>query len=344
MVINTQTLAKTAKTAVSTPPSITLVVSPRERFSYIQPSLESIYRHTHLPFDLIYVDVDSPKYLRHYLAQSAAEKAFTLLRTNHFLSPNQVRNLALSHVTTEYVLFIDNDIHVSPGWLERLWRCAQETDASVVAPLLCVGKPLHERILMAGGEARIVTERYGSTVNRRLYKECYHVNRSASLMKRQLKRQICEYAELNCVLVKREIFEQIGPFDEKLLSARENVDFCLSVAKAGGKIFCEPQAVVTCVPTMPKRWSDLAYFMLRWSDAWEAASLIHFQDKWDLDMDHNFMYSFRHLGHQRHQLFLLPLLRRLMVGRRVRVLEKLAIRFERWLNQCITDRHRRLVN
>lgn len=343
MVMKTQALAKPTRSTAPTSPSITLVVSPRERFSYIQPSLESIYRHTRIPFELIYVDVDSPKHLRHYLAQSAAERAFTLLRTNYFMSPNQVRNLALSHARTKYVLFIDNDIHVSPGWLEHLWQCAHETDAAVVAPLLCVGKPLHERVLMAGGEVRIVSERYNRTVHRRLYKECYHVNRSASLMQRQLKRQPCEYAELNCMLVKREIFEQIGPFDEKLLSAREHVDFCLNVAKVGGKIFCEPKAVVTCVPTMPNQWSDLAYFMLRWSDAWEAASLIHFQNKWKLDMDYGFMRSFSHLGNQRHQLFLLPLLRRLTAGRRVPKIEKLAIRFERWLNQYITDRHRRLV-
>lgn len=196
---------------------------------------------------------------------------------------------------------------------------------------------------MAGGEIRIVSERYQQTVHRRLYKECYHVNRSLPLIQHQLKRQPCEYAELNCMLVKREIFEHIGPFDEKLLNTREHADFCLSVAKAGGKIVCEPEAVVTCVPTIPRRWSDLAYFMLRWSDAWEAASLIHFQNKWKLDMDYDFMRNFRHLGHQRHQLFLLPLVRRLTAGRRVRSLEKLAIRLERWLNQYITDRHRHLV-
>lgn len=339
--MQTQTLTKRTTTKTLSTPSITLIVAPRERFSYVQPSLESIYRHTTIPFELVYIDVNSPKYLRHYLARSAAERDFTLLRIPRFLSPNQVRNLALHYATTDYVLFIDNDIHVSPGWLEKLWKCAQEKDATVVSPLLCVGKPLHERILMAGGEIRIFLETDGPYEHRRLYKKCHLVNRSATMMRHQLQQRPCDYAELSCMLVKRDIFEQIGPFDEKLLNTQEHLDFCLNVAQAGGRIYCEPEAVVTYVPEMPRRWADLIYFMLRWSDAWEADSLIHFQKKWALDMDRDFMKRFQQLGHQRHQLLLLPLLRRLTAGRRIRLLEKLAIQLERWFNQYLTDRYRR---
>lgn len=342
MIIKTQTQAKCATTISLSSPSITLVVSPRERFSYIQPSLESIYNHTKIPFELIYIDVDSPRYLRRYLAQSASKRNFTLLRTNRFLSPNQVRNLGLSQATTDYVLFIDNDVHVSPGWLEKLWQCAQETDATVVSPLVCIGKPLHERILMAGGEIRVFLETDGEHEHRRLYKKCHLVNRSATMMKHQLQRRASDYVELSCALVKRDIFDQIGLLDEKLLNVQEHLDFCLNVAQAGGKIYCEPTSVVTYVPEIPQHWSEMIYFMLRWSDAWEAESLIHFQKKWNLDMDRDFIRRFQHLGHQRHQILLLPLLRRLTAGQRVRWIENLAIRLERWFNQYLTARYQRL--
>ena len=342
MAIRTQALSTKASTQNHSQPSITLIVAPRERFGYVQPSLESIYNHTKLPFELVYIDVDSPQYLRHYLAQAAVDKNFTLLRANRFLSPNQVRNMGLRQATTDYVLFIDNDIHVSPGWLENLWTCAQETDAAVVAPLVCVGKPLHDRILMAGGDIRIFLETDGDHQHRRLYKKRHLVNRSATLNKHQLHQRVCDYVELSCALVKQEIFSQIGPLDETLLNDQEHLDFCLSVAQTGGKIYCEPAAVVTYVPDIPRRWSELIYFMLRWSDAWEAESLIRFHKKWRLDMDRDFMLHFQHLGHQRHHTLLLPLLRRLTLGCQVRWLEKLAIRLERWLNQYLTNRHKRL--
>ena len=339
--METQALGKHTATSFSTP-SITLIVAPRESFSCIQSTLESIYKHTRLSFNLIYIDVDSPKYLRKYLARSAAERDWILLRTHRFVSANQARNLGLQYVTTDYVLFIDNDIHVSPGWLEKLWQCAQKTDATAVSPLVCIDKPLHERILMAGGEIRIFLETDGRHENRRLYKKCHLVNRSATLMKHQLHQRLCDYGELSCMLVKRDIFAHIGPLDEKLLNTQEHLDFCLSVAQAGGKIYCEPAAVVTYVPKMPRRWSDLVYFMLRWSDAWEAESLIHFQKKWVLDMDRDFILHFQQLGQQSHQILLLPLLRRLTAGRPIHWIEKLAIRLERRFNQYLTHRYRQL--
>ncbi|MGB3761496.1 MAG: glycosyltransferase family 2 protein, partial [Rivularia sp. (in: cyanobacteria)] len=34
-------------------PQVTIIVSPRERFSYTRESLESIYENTQIPFKLI---------------------------------------------------------------------------------------------------------------------------------------------------------------------------------------------------------------------------------------------------------------------------------------------------
>ncbi|MEA5464800.1 glycosyltransferase family 2 protein [Leptothoe sp. PORK10 BA2] len=328
----------------SVKPSITIVVSPRERFGYTQQSLESIYKYTAIPFELIYVDAGSPKHIHRYLVKTAAKRGFTLLRTDHFLSPNQARNLGLSQVTTDYVVFLDNDVHVSSGWLEKLWQCAQETDATVVSPLTCVGKPLHDRIRLAGGEARIFMDIKGEQIRRRLYEKRFLADRSAAVIKHQLYRRACEFAELQCMLVKRDIFERIGYLDENLLSSQEDMDFSLTVNRAGGQMFCEPAAVVTHVPQTSYHWSDLAYFMLRWSDAWEVESLMHFQQKWDLDMDQYFLQRYKQLGHRRRQAFLYPLLYQLTKGKSGSRLEAFAIALERWLNQLITDRHSRLSN
>ncbi len=325
-------------------PPITLVVVPCEGFSYTQKSLDSIYQHTKIPFQLVYVDAGSPKHIHKYLTQAAARRGFTILRTEHFLSPNQARNLALREVNTEYVVFIDNDIHVSPGWLQNLWQCAQETNAAVVCPLTCVGTPLHDRIHLAGGEARIFVDIKGDQVRRHLYEKHFLVNRSAAAIKHQLHRRSCEFAELHCTLVRRDIFDQIGFLDERLLGTQEDMDFCLSVNQAGGQMFCEPAAVVTHVPQTSYRWSDLAYFMLRWSDIWEVESLTYFQQKWSLDMDDYFLKRYKQLGHHRHQAFLYPLLRKLTGSRNVSWLENFAIGLERWLNQLITARHAKLAN
>ncbi|MEO0540177.1 MAG: glycosyltransferase [Cyanobacteria bacterium P01_A01_bin.105] len=335
----TTTSPKSLSTSTPAPPRITLLVAPRERFSYARPSLDSIYEHTRIPFELVYVDGGSPRSVQDYLKSAADEKDFTLLRTEHFLSPNQARNLGLKQVKTDYVLFIDNDVHVSPGWLEQLWQCAQETDATVVCPLTCIGEPLHEKIHLAGGEARIDELQEGEKTHRKVHEKHYFVNRPVADVQDQLYRRQCEFAEFHCMLVKREIFDQIGPLDRKLLSTREHIDFCMSVTNAGGTIYCEPASVVTYVPDVLYRWSDLAYFMLRWSDAWEVKSLKHFRKKWGLEKDKYFKKRYRRLGHRRHAAFVRPLIRKLTFGQSIPWLENWIVEQERRLNQVITDRY-----
>lgn len=332
----------TAPTESTSRPEITIVVVPRERFSYSQPSLESIYQYTNLPFELIYVDGGSPRSVQHYLEEATAERDFKLIRTEHFLAPNQARNLGLSQVTTDYVLFIDNDVHVSHGWLEKLWKCAQDTDAAIVCPLTCIGKPLHQKIHLAGGEARIFTELKGDQARRRVHEKHYFVNRDVADVQNQLHRRACEFAEFHCMLVKRSVFNETGPLDEQLLNTREHIDFCLNVTQTGGRIYCEPTSVVTYVADILYRWSDLAFFMLRWSDGWEVSSLKHFRKKWNLDKDKYFKKRYKRLGHRRHYAVLRPLVRKVTFGKTIPWLETWAIRLERQLNRVITWRHGKL--
>lgn len=267
-------------------PAVTIVVVPRERFSYSRTSLESLYANTHLPFRLIYVDGGSPAHIKRYLARQAKEKGFQLIRTEHYLSPNQARNIGLRRADTKYIAFLDNDVEVAPGWLSALLECAEETNASLVGPLYCVGRPVHQVIHMAGGDA-CIREAQG---RRLLYEKHRLCDQRVSDVRGQMRREACELIEFHSMLVRREIFQELGSLDEGLLSTREHIDFCLMVRKAGGTVWFEPNAVVTHAPdsTWPAvgpsfTWTDLPYYLLRWSDAWGQASLRHFEQKWDLD-------------------------------------------------------------
>ncbi len=324
-------------------PQVTIIVSPRERFSHTRASLESIYAHTDLPFQLIYVDGGSPQPIKTYLEDQSQQGRLQLIRSDQFLSPNQARNLGLQQVETEYVLFIDNDVEVAPGWLEALIHCAEETQATIVCPLTCIGKPLHQKIHLAGGEARILTQVKGRKTKRKIHEKHYFVNRPLAEVRDQLHRQPCEFAEFHCMLVRRKIFQQIGPLDEDLLSTREHIDFCLSVLHAGGSVYCEPAAVVTYVPDPPVTRADLLYFSLRWSDAWELHSLEHFCRKWQLDQDKYFKKRYRRLGHRRHQGILKPLVHRLTLGLPSHWLEHALIPLERQINQQISKHYSQLL-
>jgi GT2 family glycosyltransferase len=317
---------------------VTIVVVPRERFSCTQESLESIYEYTDFPFKLVYIDGNSPAKVQRYLEAQAQAKNFQLIRTNYYLSPNHARNIGLRQVNTKYLVFIDNDVVVSPGWLKDLVTCAEETGATVVSPLTCVTKPLHEKVHYAGGESHIVTDIKGQ---RHLREKMYKQGKLLSDLRPQLTRTQTELAEFHCMLVRTEIFERIGCLDESMLNTREHLDFCMTVAEAGGSVYIEPNSLVTYVPGPPFDWTDLHFYMLRWSDAWTLSSLNHFREKWNLVENEGFKNQYKNVGWRRRDMLITPLSRRLSFGTSNKLLTKILNASDRWLNRYITARYAR---
>jgi GT2 family glycosyltransferase len=324
-------------------PRVTICVVPRERFSATSECLESVYAHTDEPFDLVYVDGLSPRPVRRYLDEQARLRSFRLVRAGRYLAPNEARNIGLERAAKEFVVFLDNDVVVSPGWLGSLLRCADDTGATVVSPLTYEGRLEDETIHMAGGEVLIMETTDGNGAKRRSVKErMYLPQRKAGEVREELKRRRCGLAEFHCVMVRREVFSKIGRLDERMLSTREHLDFCLGVKEAGGSIWVEPDSVVSYMGVPPLSLRDVPFYMLRWSDEWERQSLRHFQQKWRLEQDDFFVRRLQRVGWRRQEALIEPLAAKVTRGRATARASRLLSRADRALNRYVSQRHRRM--
>jgi len=214
------------------------MVVPREQFSVAGRALEVLYDRSRYPFSLIYVDGGSPRAVRLQLETEAKERGFILIRTEGYLTPNQARNLALAQAKSKHVVSLDNDVLVTPGAVEALVRCAEETGASVVGPVTCIGEPECEIVHSAGGLAHI-DERQG---RRRLVHQNHLDHTRLEDVRPALRRTSTELVEFHCVLIRTEIFARIGPLDEEILNDPHHVDFCMMVPKrAAASIWSPPR-------------------------------------------------------------------------------------------------------
>ncbi len=320
------TLSSTAE------PQVTIVVVPRERFSFTSESLESIYEYTEIPFKLVYVDGGSPPHIQSYLKSQSQQKNFQLIRTDYYLCPNRARNIGLSQVNSKYLVFVDNDVVASPGWLRQMVQCAEETGATIVTPLTGEGLPVHERVHCAGGEAHIMSQGEGVDARRYIHARLYYRGQRLKKVQSQLKRQPTELAEFHCMMVRTEIFEKIGLLDESIMNTKEHADFCMTVTQAGGTVYLEPSSLVTYVPGLSFHWSDLHFYMLRWSDAWGIASLKRLRDKWNLSNDE---YGIGYLVWRRKMAIIRPLMQSLPYGQKNKLLQKTLVLMDIILNRFI---------
>ena len=264
---------------------VTVVIAPRERFSLTEATLDLLLRTTTEPFDLLYVDENSPRRIRRYLERRARDKGFRLMRLPYFAPDTHVRNVALREVKTPYVLFIENDILVRPGWLGELLACAEQTKAPVVGPLYLEQLNGEEFIHMAGGVNR-VEEVDGA---RRCIERHHFPWRPVAEVAHELRRGLTELIEFHCVLIRTDVLRELGGFDDGVKNTAQHVDFCLTLREARQPIYLEPASVVVYVQPPPYAWYDLPFYCTRWSDAWSRQTIEHLGRKWRLDPDDPFL-------------------------------------------------------
>lgn len=119
----------------------------------------------------------------------------------------------------------------------------------------------------------------------RTYEEGFHLQGEArTAVLKGLQRRQTSTCEMHSLLIRRSVLERLGGFEPRIVS-KEHLDFSWRLAKAGYRLWLEPQAVVTfLIPSAndPIRWSDLPYFLLRWSPAWQRQSHDLLKKRWGL--------------------------------------------------------------
>lgn len=313
----------------------TIVVTQRERFGMTAESLESLIETTP-EARIVYVDGKSPAKYASYLRDMAEAGRITLLRHERFLTPNEARNIGAAAADTDFVAFVDNDVLFTPGWLDALESCADRTGADVVAPLTCQGLPAHTEIHHAGGDYAAggdMAEFFANHPDKqKMFTEVMHGHgEKVADWEGRLVAQETGMCEFHCALVRRSAFERVGGLDEKMLSTKEHIDFCMTVKQSGGTVWFEPASVITYVfpcRARPMDTDDWPFFAIRWSNAHGARSLDHFIAKWNLDPDPDYVARKKQIYRLRRlQGILVPLYRKVPLLNRNDWLTRKAARY-----------------
>jgi GT2 family glycosyltransferase/glycosyltransferase involved in cell wall biosynthesis len=214
---------------------VDIVVCVHNALEDVELCLASVLQHTTAPFRLILVDDGSAAETRDYLAAFAADHSAILLRNEQAVGYCRAANqgMRLSVETGgggTFVILLNSDTLVTPGWVDRMLACAQShTRIGVVGPLSNTASWQSIPELFEDGDwasnplpSGMTTEEMGRLVA-------------------QYSGHICpEMKLLNgfCMLIRRQLIEEIGYFDEVTFSAGygEEDDFNLRARQAGWKL------------------------------------------------------------------------------------------------------------
>lgn len=209
-------------------PVVSIVVLTLNGLRHTRECFRSIAAHTRVPYEVIVVDNASTDGTWEYL-QSLQNVKLVRNETSRGFGP--ACNQGAERARGKYVLFLNNDTVVLPGWLTRLTDTMEEHPecGGVGAKLLHMDGTLQE----AGG----IIWRDGSTAG-------YGRGEDPSSSAYNFLREV-DYCSAACLLVRKDAWDAIGGFDPRYAPAYyEDVDLCMKLRKAGYTVLCQPTSEV----------------------------------------------------------------------------------------------------
>ncbi|MDB5080457.1 MAG: hypothetical protein JWP00_2381 [Chloroflexi bacterium] len=219
--------------------------------------LESLGGLTYPNFNVIIVDNASTDDSLEQIAAILPTLKYltTVIANNHNQGFAEGNNVGIRHAleqAADYVLLLNNDTEVAPGFLEPLVQVAES------APEIGITGP---KIFYFDDPARIWSA--GGLISEQGRTHQLGVNAPDEPIFNRL-RQV-DYVTGCAMLVKRETIEKAGMLDARFFIYYEETDWCARVSRAGFSIWYVPQSVVWHKISLKAR--DLSpryvYFMTR---------------------------------------------------------------------------------
>jgi hypothetical protein len=194
---------------------ITIIIPNRNQLSYLQKCIDSIIKYTSMSHEIIVVDNGSNQEATDWIRNSGIK---------HILVPDNIGfaraiNLAISGNSNDCVL-LNNDVEVSPGWLEGLTKFGDNTIVG------CIGMYPDGQVQHAGAT---ITP-YGNGMH---FKEIPKVPTEY------------EYVSFFCVYIPRAVINKVGYLDNAYYPAYyDDPDYCYAARQKGVKILLNPEVKV----------------------------------------------------------------------------------------------------
>jgi O-antigen biosynthesis protein len=210
---------------------VTIVIPVFNHLDLTYRCLNAILQNTQYPhYEIVLVDDGSIDGTTEYLKKLRTEKIKTLFHDKN-LGIVDGCNSGAGIASGDYLLFLNSDTEVQPGWLTSLVRFAERTpDCGAVG----------SKLIFPNGKL----QEAGSIIFSDGGGESYGRDMDPNDPKFNFAREV-DYCSGAALLVRRDLWKQIGGFDRRFAPAYyEDPDLCFEIRSRGYKVYYQPKSVV----------------------------------------------------------------------------------------------------
>jgi ATP-binding cassette subfamily B protein len=212
-----------ATTQWAPPYPISVIVPVHDKLPRTRMALESILANSaDFPYELIVVDNGSqPKTSEYLQVLASRNRHVQVVRSATKLRLAAACNTGVRASTGEYLLVVSSDAVVPRDWLTGLAARLDDPEIGLVGPTTNVdGGP---------AQASVAYETYGEML------DCAREHAKAH---RRTPVDDVPLVEFFCVGLRHEVFEAVGPFDERFEAGMFDNDYARRVREAGFRVTC----------------------------------------------------------------------------------------------------------
>ncbi len=206
-------------------PFISIIIPTKDKVDYLKRCIDSIFKYTsYKNFEIIVINNNSiEKETFEYFDTISNEKSIKIINYNIPFNYSKLNNYAVSHSKGDILVFVNNDIEIiSKNWLCEMIQHNLRDEIGVVGAKLYYENDTiqHGGVILGIGGVAGHSHKY------------FKKEEDGYFGRLKL---IQNYSAITGALmsVRREIFEEVGGFEEELAVAFNDIDFCLKVLDAG---------------------------------------------------------------------------------------------------------------
>jgi len=207
---------------------VSIIIPIFNNLDYTKKCLNALKSNTRENYleDIIIIDNKSSDGSEDYISRTNWVRLLSNDKNEGFA---KACNRGAKNATGKIFIFLNNDTEVQRGWVEPLIDALEDEEVAISGP----------RLLFPNG----LIQNAGVIIS------SDHIPRHIYVGEDSNKPYVNKKREFNavtgaCLAIKKNIFDDIGGFDEEFINGMEDIDLCLKVRKMGKKILYCPKSVV----------------------------------------------------------------------------------------------------
>ena len=221
--------------AIKGTPKVSILIPNYEHLKELQTCLNSIFGKTTWPnYEIVIVENNSksPKLFEYYEQLQREHANLRVVRFEGAFNYSAINNYGARFCSGEYLLLLNNDTEViTPDWLQEMLMFAQRSDVGAVGCMLYYPDDTIQHagaILGIGGVAG--------------HSHKYLKRNNYGYMSRLSYAQDLSAVTAACMLLRRDVWDQVKGLDEDWAVAFNDIDLCMRIRQAGYLIVWTPFA------------------------------------------------------------------------------------------------------